>query len=183
MATAGRNDNEGTEKKEPPKPKKKLIIIISVAILFLTGIGMGTGASYFLFQSLLAESKADETTAGANKDAAKKEAKGKPPIFIALDSFTVNLKTTPDENQQYLQIGISLELRSDKSVDPIKQRIPQVRNRVLTLLTNSKASDLSTPEGKGNLVEEIKAQINALYPQMINDAPVAGVFFTSFIIQ
>jgi flagellar FliL protein len=181
MATAGRNDNDEIEEIVLPKSKKKLFIVILIVVLLLSGIG--AGVYYFLFQTPAAESDAGEATAGTNADAAKKDGKGKPPVFLALESFTVNLKTAPDEGQQYLQIGMTLELRSDRSVDPIKQRIPQVRNRVLMLLTNSKASDLATSEGKEKLVEEIKTQINAMYPQMINDAPVFGVFFTSFIIQ
>lgn len=180
MATAGRNVEDDPEEVELPKSKKKLIIIIISFVLLLSGIGAGV---YFFIKKPSAESQAGEPNVNATPEPPKKDAKAKPPVFIALESFTVNLKMAPDETQQYLQIGISLELRSDKSVDPVKQRIPQVRNRVLMLLTNSKGSDLSTPEGKEKLVEDIKTQINALYPQMINDAPVLGVFFTSFIIQ
>jgi flagellar FliL protein len=181
MATAGRNDEEDIDEIELPKSKKKLIIIILAVVLLLSGIG--AGVYYFFIQKPSAESITGESNASAGVETPKKEAKVKPPVFLALESFTVNLRMAPDEVQQYLQIGITLELRSDKSVDPVKQRIPQVRNRVLMLLTNSKGSELSTTEGKDKLVEDIKTQINAIYPQMTNDAPVLGVFFTSFIIQ
>lgn len=181
MATAGRNDDGDIEVIVLPKSKKKLIIIILIAVLLLSGIG--AGVYYFFIQTPTVESNSGEPTPSATAETPKKEAKTKPPVFLALESFTVNLKMAPDEGQQYLQIGITLELRSDKSIDPVKQRIPQVRNRVLMLLTNSKGSELSTSEGKEKLVEDIKAQINAVYPQMTNDAPVLGVFFTSFIIQ
>ena len=123
------------------------------------------------------------SAASGDAKAGAKEVPGKPPIFLPLDSFTVNLKVSPGEDQQFLQIGISFQLRSEKSGDPIKQRMPQVRNRVLLLLTNSRASDLSTTEGKEKLVEQILTQVNGLYPQMADDTPVLGVFFTSFIIQ
>lgn len=181
MATAGRNVEDEIEVIVLPKSKNKLIIIILIAVLLLSGIGAGV---YYLFlQTPSVESTPSEPTASSNAETPKKDAKAKPPVFLALESFTVNLKMAPDEGQQYLQIGITLELRSDKSVDPVKQRIPQVRNRVLMLLTNSKGSELATSEGKEKLVDEIKTQINAMYPQMTSDAPVLGVFFTSFIIQ
>lgn len=181
MATAGRKDEDIVEEVVLPKSKKKLIILILIVVLLLSGIG--AGVYYFFIQKPSVESNPGEPTASANAEPPKKDAKTKPPVFLALESFTVNLRMAPDEAQQYLQIGVTLELRSDKSVDPVKQRIPQVRNRVLMLLTSSKGSELSTLEGKEKLVEDIKTQINAMYPQMMNDAPVLGVFFTSFIIQ
>jgi len=178
MATAVQDDDEDLEGIPLPKSKKKLFIIIAVAIALLSAIG--GGVYYFLIRIPV-----DPAIAEASGDAkpAAKEAPGKPPIFLPLDSFTVNLKVSPGEDHQFLQIGISFQLRSEKSGDPIKQRMPQVRNRVLLLLTNSRASDLSTTEGKEKLVEQILTQVNGLYPQMGDDTPVLGVFFTSFIIQ
>jgi len=178
MATAVQDDDDDLEGIPLPKSKKKLFIIITIVILLLSAIG--GGVYYFLLRT-----PPDPATAQASGDtkAGAKEAPGKPPIFLPLDSFTVNLKVSPGEDQQFLQIGISFQLRSEKSGDPIKQRMPQVRNRVLLLLTNSRASDLSTTEGKEKLVEQILTQVNGLYPQMADDTPVLGVFFTSFIIQ
>jgi len=179
MATAVQDDDDELEGIPLPKSKKKLFILIALVILVLSGIG--AGVYYFLLRTAPAEEVAATAAAGTN--VAAKEAPGKPPIFLALESFTVNLKISPGEDQQFLQIGISFQLRSEKSGDPIKQRMPQVRNRVLLLLTNSRASDLSTTEGKEKLVEQIMTQVNGLYPQMGDDTPVLGVFFTSFIIQ
>ena len=178
MATAVQDDDDDLEGIPLPKSKKKLFIIITIVILLLSAIG--GGVYYFLLRT-----PPDSATAQASGDtkAGAKEVPGKPPIFLPLDSFTVNLKVSPGEDQQFLQIGISFQLRSEKSGDPIKQRMPQVRNRVLLLLTNSRASDLSTTEGKEKLVEQILTQVNGLYPQMADDTPVLGVFFTSFIIQ
>jgi flagellar FliL protein len=181
MATAVQAEDDEIDDTPLRKSKTKLIIIIVVAVLLLSGIG--GGVYYFFFRTPAAEAATGDAPAGGDTKPAIKETPGKPPVFLALESFTVNLKVAQGDDQQFLQIGISLQLRSDKSSDPIKQRMPQVRNRVLMLLTNSKASELSTTEGKEKLVEQILASINGLYPQMTDDAPVVGVFFTSFIIQ
>jgi flagellar FliL protein len=176
MATAVKDDDDDLEGIPLPKSKKKLFIILAMAFVLLSAIG--GGVYYFLLRTPVdPATESGATTAGA------KEVPGKPPIFLPLESFTVNLKTSPGEDQQFLQIGISLQLRSEKSGDPIKQRMPQVRNRVLLLLTNSRASELSTTEGKEKLVEQMLTQVNGLYPQMGDDSPVLGVYFTSFIIQ
>jgi flagellar FliL protein len=181
MATAVPDIDDDIDDTPLRKSKTKLIIIILVVLLLLSGIG---GAVYYFFiKEDPVESAAVEGSATSVVKPAPKEVPGKPPVFLALESFTVNLKVAQGEDQHFLQIGISLQLRSDKSADPIKQRMPQVRNRVLMLLTNSKPDELSTTEGKEKLVEQIQTQVNALYPQLVEDAPVVGVFFTSFIIQ
>jgi flagellar protein FliL len=181
MATAVQVEDDEVDDTPLRKSKTKLIIIITVVVLLLSGIG--GGVYYFFFRTPAAEPATGDAPASVAAKPAAKETPGKPPVFLALESFTVNLKVAQGDDQQFLQIGMSLQLRSDKSVDPIKQRMPQVRNRVLMLLTNSKASELSTMEGKEKLVEQILTNINGLYPNLTDDAPVIGVFFTSFIIQ
>ena len=180
MATAVQDEDDDLEGIPLPKSKKKLFIIIAIALTVLGAIG--GGVYYFLIRTPVDPATA-QANASAEAKAGAKEAPGKPPIFLPLESFTVNLKVSPGEDQQFLQIGISLQMRSEKSGDPVKQRMPQVRNRVLMLLTNSRASDLSTTDGKEKLVEQILTQVNSLYPQMGDDTPVLGVYFTSFIIQ
>jgi flagellar FliL protein len=153
-----------------PKSKTKLIIIIVAVILFLCAIG---GAGYYF---LIKKPEAPE----AQQTSKIKEPKA--PIFIQLDSFTVNLLTASTDEPQFLQIGISLQLLQEKSTEQLKQRLPHVKNQILMLLTNSKASDIVTLEGKEQLIGKIVTQINELY-KLGDENPVVGAFFTSFIIQ
>ena len=153
-----------------PKSKNKLIIIIVVALLLLSSIG---GAVYFFLIKKNEDPVAQQTS---------KIKEPKAPIFVQLDSFTVNLLNTPTDDPQFLQVGISLQLLQDKSTEQIKQRLPHVKNQILMLLTNSKASDLVTLDGKELLIGKIVSQINDLY-KLGDENPVVGAFFTSFIIQ
>lgn len=94
-------------------------------------------------------------------DDAAKEAKAepaKPPVFLPLDPFTVNLVL--EENPQYLQVGISLKVADAAAVDAVKLRMPEVRDRVLLLLSSQKASNLLTLDGKRKLAADIVASIN-----------------------
>lgn len=153
-----------------PKSKTKLIIIIFVALLLLASIG---GAAYFFLIKKPEDPVAQQAT---------KIKEPKAPIFVQLDSFTVNLLTTPTDDPQFLQVGISLQLLQEKSTEQLKQRLPHVKNQILMLLTNSKASEIVTLEGKEQLIGKIVTQINELY-KLGDENPVVGAFFTSFIIQ
>jgi flagellar FliL protein len=169
MATAPLDDEELADL-PLPKSKTKLIIIIVIGVFLLAAIG---GAVYYFFI------KKPEDPAVA-QTATVKELKA--PLFVQLDSFTVNLLTPPSEDPQFLQVGISLQLLQEKSPEQIKQRLPHIKNQVLMLLTSSKASDISTLEGKEALIGKIVSQINDLY-KLGDQNPVVGAFFTSFIIQ
>jgi flagellar FliL protein len=75
----------------------------------------------------------------------------------------------------FLILGIEVEI--------IKLHLPQVRSRLLLLLSSQKASDILTPDGKNNLAKEIIAQVNKPFEAKAAPQSVTGVFFTSFVIQ
>lgn len=168
MATAPSDDE--LDDLPLPKSKTKLIIIIVVLLLLLSAIG---GGVYMFLIKKTDDPVAIETS---------KVKESKVPLFIQLDSFTVNLLTAPNEDPQFLQVGISLQLLQEKSSELLKQRLPHVRSQVLMLLTNSKAVDIVTLEGKEQLIGKIVTQVNELF-KMGSENPVTGAFFTSFIIQ
>ncbi|QAU34360.1 flagellar basal body-associated protein FliL [Janthinobacterium sp. 17J80-10] len=153
----------------PKKSGKKLILILM--ILLLAG-GGGAAAWYFLGQP----------AAAPGTHAKKTIDPGKPPVFLVMDPFTVNLQ--PDgQGEQYLQVAFSLQVGDSKDVEAIKLYLPQVRSRLLLLLSGKKASEISTVEGKKKLADEILAQVRQ--PLIQDGAPqnAANVFFTSFVIQ
>lgn len=149
-----------------PASKKKLIIIIA-AVVLLAG---GGGAGWFFMQP---------------KDGHKKEVKHEEPahapVFIALDTFTVNLQ--PDPEEKFLQLEISLQVASPEQAELLKTQMPAVRNRLLMLLTSKMASEISTSEGKQQLSDEIVAEVKKPFSKDAKPQEVSGVFFTSFVIQ
>jgi flagellar FliL protein len=150
------------------KPKKKRIVI-ALAVLFLLGAG-GGGAWYFM--------GGDE---GATSSAESKPVAPKPPVFVILDQFTVNLQA--ETSDQFLQVSMTLQVTDQSQEDIIKQYMPQVRNRLLLLLSSKKASDILSIEGKKKLSEEIIAQVKLPFTPKAPPQGVTGVFFTSFVIQ
>jgi len=149
----------------PPTSKKKLIIFI-VALLLAGG---GGASWYFMHQ------KSD------NKKEVKHEEPAKVPVFLTLDTFTVNLQADPDE--KFLQLDMSLQVSSAEAVELLKAQMPAVRNRLLMLLTSKKQSEISTMEGKQKLSGEILAEIKKPFSAESKPQEISGVFFTSFVIQ
>lgn len=145
------------------KSKKKLLVLLALVVVLMGG--GGAAAWYFLLR----------------EDTPKVEAELPPkaPVFLALDTFTVNLQG----GDHYLQADITLQVADQIQVDTLKQHMPRVRSRLLTLLSSKHPDELTTPEHKLRLALEIMEQVkHPLHPkgqpQQIDD-----VLFTSFVIQ
>jgi flagellar FliL protein len=156
----------------PKKSKKKLILLIVAAVVIVGAAGGGA----FVF---LRSSGAATTTE------AKKETKSEPakaPVFVTMEPFTVNLQTE-GTTDQFLQVAFTLQVPDAAQEETIKNFMPQVRSRLLLLLSSKKASELTSVEGKKKLSEEIIASVNQPFSEKGQPQAVSNVFFTSFVIQ
>lgn len=157
---------EGSEASAPKSNKKLIIIIAAVAIL-----AGGGGAAWYFMQPKHDEHKKEE----------KKHEPETPPVFVTLESFTVNLQPDPDE--KFLQVDLTVKVAKPEQEEELKHHMPEIRNRVLMLLTSKKASELTTLEGKNALAKEITEQIKLPFSKEGHPQEVLGVFFTSFVVQ
>lgn len=146
------------------KSKKPLFLILGIVVLALGG--GGAAAWYFTQPKSAQHAKAEPA---------------KPPVFVNMDAFTVNLQS--EDSDKFLQTAFTLQVKDDSQVEIIKQHLPQVRSRLLLLLSSQKASDILTPDGKNQLAKEIIAQVNKPFEPKATPQSVTGVFFTSFVIQ
>ncbi len=170
MAQEPEVEEEGAEEPAPKKSNKKLIIIIAVVSLLLIGGGV---AGFLMMGGEPAEGEhaAEEAEAEKPKD----------PVFVKLDTFTVNLN--PEEGEKFLQVDITLNASGAHDADEIEKRMPQVKNRILMILTSKLASEISDMEGKQMLAEEITESVNEPYSEGGEPLTVTEAFFTSFVIQ
>jgi flagellar FliL protein len=151
-----------------------MIIIIAAAVIVLGGAGAG---AFFFMHSNSSSEPAKEK--GKEKEKAKGEAKL--PVFVTLEPFTVNLQA--ENGDQFLQVTLTLQVPDPAQEELIKSFMPQVRSRLLFLLSSKKASELSTVEGKKKLSEEIITAVNQPFTAKGDPQEVSDVFFTSFVIQ
>lgn len=145
MATAAAKAPEAVGE-APKKSKLPLIIIVLVVLL----AGGGGAAWYFL------------TRGHGDEDEQETKAAAKPAVFLPLDQFTVNLQ--PEDGQQFLQVAMTLKVVDQAVSDTIKAAMPEVRSRVLLLLSSKKPSQLSSLEGKNKLAEEVIHEVEQTMP-------------------
>ncbi|MBS1210627.1 MAG: flagellar basal body-associated protein [Proteobacteria bacterium] len=186
---------DAAEKEAPPKKSKKLLIIIVAAVVLLGAIAGGT---LMLLNKNKAAANADDEAADEPAAAHAvhewpKYDPSKPPVFLPLEPFTVNLQ--PENGEQFLQVVASLRVIDAHVGDQVKAYMPQIRHEVLSLLAGKKPSEITSPEGREALAEEIKDITNEIMgwePPPVTKkkkagseavGPVVSVFFTQFIVQ
>ncbi len=178
----------------PPKSKKLLIIGIALVVAIVAGV-----AVWFF-------TRGHAPAEGQHAEAAKAEPAHEAKFIPLGDNFTVNLQR--EEGDRYLQAGITLKVLQPELEDKIKAQMPEIRSKLLFLLSSKLPSELQTAEGKQKLIAEIITTVDtvlglastpathespaasAAASAPVVAAPVApkttgvvDVLFTSFIIQ
>ncbi len=144
----------------PPASRKRLWMIIAALVLLL-----GAAAGAYLTMKPAAEKKPEPVVVA-------------PPVFMELEPFTVNLN-----DDHILQSSLSLQLRSEEDTEQMKRYLPQVRSRLLMLISARDAESLKSPEGKETLARDIGARLQQAYATGLKPPVITGVFFTAFVIQ
>jgi flagellar FliL protein len=161
---------EAAEVTEPKSSKKWLFILLLLAVAGASG----GGAWYFTSKH---DDKGEKHEEVAEAEHEPEEAA--PPVFVSLEAFTVNLQ--PDG--QFLQATFSLQVADEKEAEKLKLYTPQIRSRILLMLSSKTAETLSKQEGKNALIEEIKSLIEQPLAPGVPTIKIGNVFVTSFIIQ
>jgi flagellar basal body-associated protein FliL len=126
----------------PPKKSKKGLIFIILG----TVVALGGGAGYYMWSQGQAEAKRKQAELEATPEYQLKKQmefrkENKPPRFVAMDEFTVNLPGRGGEH--YLQ------------------------TKILLVLSSRTMQELATVDGKNAMAKEIALVINAIIePQL-----------------
>ena len=148
----------------PPKKWRKTLII-GLAVLVLAAAG---GGAWFALKP-----SAGHSTAVVEKKA---------PVFVNMEPFTVNL--LPENGDHYLQVGIVYQVSEDKTTDTMKTYLPVIRSRLLLLLSAKRPSELSSPDGKKKLVDELVAAARESLPDGATpERGIQGAYLAAFVIQ
>lgn len=146
-----------------------LILIIVLVVL----LGAGGAAGWWLLNNHSKPAASDKAVAAATADRAEK------PVFLDLDSFTVNL----EGGDRLLYVGVTLQLGNEPTQEFLRSHLPQVRNRLLMVLSGQDADTLITSDGKQKLAESLRTsllkQFAGAHPALLVDK----VLFTQFIVQ
>lgn len=147
----------------PAKGKSKKLILIAAIVMLAAG---GGGAGWYFTQKPKAEGQPEAPVKKA------------PPVFVNLDSFTVNLA----DQDRFLQVGIVYEVDGSETAEAMKTQMPVIRSRILLLLSSKTVEMLTSVDGKQKLAEELLIEARApLAPK--GEETVGKVHFSAFVIQ
>ncbi len=150
---------------------KKLLWIMIVLVL-LSSAGAAAGIYLVL----------DQRGGNAENGETQQKVEHVPPVFTRIDPFTVNL-ADDRYGSRLLYTGITLRVGNEQSKAIIEEHMPQVRSRLLILLSGKQANELTSTEGKEELAQAIISRLNV--PLTENQPPLdlREVLFTEFIVQ
>lgn len=151
-------------------PKRPLLIILLTIVA--VAACAAAGYSWWLLQQ----------RDGGAQTAIEKEKPPAPPVFMPLDTFTVNLVTPDNDPDRVLYIGLTLRLPEVRSRQ-LNDFLPEVRSRLLMLLSRQEAGHLANEQGKQQLVAQIKETLSAPLVKGQPKQVVSDVLFTAFILR
>ncbi len=154
------------------------------------GIALLVGGAYF-FGASNGASKASASQGSAPQ--ATPTPTGPGPMYT-LQDVVVNLA---DSNlRRYLKIGLSIEFNTDAAAfekatpderkakqaafdAALAPKVPLINDAIIGILSARTSADISTPEGKQKLKNDIKDALNRL----LGGDQVSNVYFTQFVMQ
>ncbi|HEX7864177.1 MAG TPA: flagellar basal body-associated protein FliL [Variovorax sp.] len=153
-----------------PRRSSKLLVGIVVAVGLIAAAG---AAAYVFLPRFMGD--AASTAAPAKAPVPEK------PIFVMLEPLTVNLQS--EGRSRFLQIGMALRVRDEHSKAQIVEFMPELRSRLLVLLSNRPPESLVTPEDKAKLADEIRKALNTPLTPETPELGISSVSFNIFVVQ
>lgn len=163
--------NESNPSAEPAKSRFLVTLLLALVIVMLAAAG-GAGAWWFMFGRHAAPHPAEVAAAPV--------VEVKPPVYTELKPFTVNVN---DADGRMLYVGLSLQMQDQADIQTLNQHLPEIRNRILMLLSSQKIDSLSSPQDKERLANDIKGCITSPLESATTTIGVRLVLFTDFIVQ
>ena len=99
-------------------------------------------------------------------------------VLVGLEEIIVTLKSDSGK-PRYLRININLEVKNQMAAEVVTTRLPQLRDIVIMALSDKTVDDLSRPEGKKGLRDEIFRRIDEKMPDDI----LMNVYFSDLVVQ
>lgn len=149
--------------KKAGKGFNKLLLLIPVAVVALAAGG------YYGY-TLLSHGKGTAGTAGATAGSEKKKA-----VLFSLDPFVVNLS----EPGRYLKVTMQFEIVGEPRQEVIAEKVPILRDVIITLISSQSYEYASSPEGKNQLKDEILLRTNQIFGKEV----FRNLYFTDFVMQ
>ncbi len=166
---------EKTEEATPKKKSKLLLILIILIVLLAAG---GGAAYFFLFKKKPAPPPKQAGQAPA--PAAAPAGPNAPPMKTIIDHLSTFIVNLADQSgSRYLKVTMDLSLSNEAVKKEIEDKMPMVRDTIITILSNKYYNDIATPAGKLTLKRELISRLNV----MLTTGRILDIYFTEFVVQ
>lgn len=170
------------EKPDAPEAKsggKKLAFLenktVLLGLIVVVQVGIAVGLTQFVILPRLGVQEA----AMAENPMAEAEPEA-PDLGTILDLEEIIVTLDSDARKpRYLRINVALEIRDAAVAERAAGRIPQLRDIVIMALADKTVDDMSNPDGKRQLRDEITRDVGALLPE----GALMNVYFSDLVIQ
>lgn len=172
----------------PPKRTRLPLGVLLPAAALLLGAGAGFGGARFLGDAKAetpAEVEAPEVAtaeaaapAGSHGAAPNLTPAVAPtaPTIVNLGTFTVNLRGSGGGRVLRLEVQLESPIGSK---DAVAAKVPQLRDSVITAVSDYTWSEVEGTDGKTRLRDELLARINGVTAPAL----VERLYFTQFVVQ
>ncbi len=167
--------NRTRVEEQAPDPKKNWLdnkAVLLGFIIFVQGLVAFGLTQYLILPKLGAHSAKMGTMSTMEGDIIERGE------LVDLDDIIVTL-SSQSRRTRYLRININLEVRDTHTAQQVEERLPEMRDAVIMILSEKSVEDLNRPGGKVNLRAEIFRHLGDSIP----DGRLMNVYFSDLVIQ
>ena len=103
------------------------------------------------------------------------------PIFVPIEAFTVTLQNA--DTERIMHVGLTLRVSDEQTRTRLEKYMPEVRSRILMVLSSQSPTAVQTQQGKNDMVTAIKQAVNRPFSPLPDGQYVTDVLFTAFVVQ
>lgn len=171
--------------KDIDSPKKKKsgglvkVIIIAAVMILLVGGGVFAYLTFFAGGSEPAPQAQDTPMDDSASLAPAQRGSAESGVMYDFPAFVVNL--ADPAGSRYLRVSLSVEIppKNAKLQAEIEQKIPKIKDAIITVLSSKTFEEITTPQGKISLKQELLRRINS----SLASGRLMDVYITEFVVQ
>lgn len=169
MADEENQNEEGTEKSGG---MMKLVMFGGIGLVLLA-VGVFAGPA---IMNMISPPEVEEA-------AAEEGPKSGPAIYTSLHPpLVVNFKDAAGDSH-FMQITMEVMARDQGVINSVREHVAVIRNALILLYSGVVYEEITTREGKEQMLADGLAEINKVMADMTGEGDVEAVFFTALVIQ
>lgn len=161
------------EIEQAPKRSKKWFIIGGLALVLIVA---GAIAVPMLMGG-------DEPDAEAEAAAEESQPQDDPAIYSGIHPPLLINFLDDRGRSRFLQISLEVMSRDQAVIDALDAHNAVIRNNLILLYGDIKMDDLSGRAGKAKMLEDARAEINAILEERTGEGGIEAVYFTNLVVQ